>query len=86
MNNENLAIVKHPYMIRHGKQYMLVENATVDSVNTLLCLLDIAENMCVCNDELFEKLLPVFKEFYSLIGDAKSEVKFIKNQRRSYRS
>lgn len=78
-------IMKHPYITRQGKVFMLVENATVESINTLGCLLDIAETMCVCSDELFEKLLPVFKEFYGMVGNASQEIKFIKQQRRKER-
>ena len=28
------------------------------------------------------KLLPIFKEFYSLVGDAEIEIEFIKKQRK----
>lgn len=35
-----------------------------------------------CSDEMYMKLLPIFKEFYSLVGDADAEIKFIKEQRK----
>lgn len=75
-------IIRHPYIERQGKHFLLVKNATVKDANALICLLNIAENMCTCSNREFEKLIPVFKEFYSMIGDADKEIKFIKEQRK----
>lgn len=47
-----------------------------------MIVLDIAEKLCTCSDEMYEKLLPIFKEFYSLVGDVDAEIKFIKEQRK----
>ena len=47
-----------------------------------MMVLDIAEKLCTCSSEMYMKLLPVFKEFYSLVGDADAEIKFIKEQRK----
>lgn len=47
-----------------------------------MIVLDIAEKLCTCSDEMFIKLLPIFKEFYALVGDADTEIKFIKEQRK----
>lgn len=47
-----------------------------------MSVLDIAEELCTCSDEHFKKLPPIFKEFYSLVGDADAEIEFIKMQRK----
>lgn len=75
------AIVRHPYFERQDKHYMLLKNVTAESVQTFMIVLDVAEELCTCSDEHYKKLLPIFKEFYSLVGDADAEVKFIKAQR-----
>jgi hypothetical protein len=82
MNEKYQSIIRHPYITRQGKMFLLIDNATVDHINALMCLLDIAENLCVCNDFLFKKLLPVFRECYSMVGDADKEIEFIKSQRK----
>jgi len=85
-NNEMYqGIIIHPYITRQGNPVLLLNNTTADSMNAFVMLLDIAENLCICNQEHFEKLLPVFKEFYSLVGDADAEVKFIREQRKGKR-
>lgn len=56
--------------------------AEPETVETFMIVLDIAEELCTCNDEMYMKLLPIFKEFYSLVGDADAEIKFIKEQRK----
>ncbi len=76
------AIIKHPYFERQNKHVMLLKNVTNESVNTFMIVLDIAEELCKCSEEHFNKLLPIFKEFYSLVGDADTEVDFIKGQRK----
>lgn len=76
------AIVKHPYIERQKKHFLLLQNATVENTKAFMTLLDIAEELCVCSDKYFKKLLPIFKEFYSLVGDADAEIEFIKKQRR----
>lgn len=76
------AIVKHPYIERQKKYFFLLQNATVESIKTFMVVLDIAEEMCTCSNEHFKKLLPIFKESYSLVGDANAEIEFIKKQRK----
>ena len=56
--------------------------AEPETVETFMIVLDIAEELCTCSDEMYMKLLPIFKEFYSLVGDADAEIKFIKEQRK----
>lgn len=56
--------------------------AEPETVETFMIVLDIAEKLCTCSDEMYMKLLPIFKEFYSLVGDADAEIKFIKEQRK----
>jgi hypothetical protein len=82
MHEKYQGVIRHPYITRQGKHFLLVNNATVDNINSFMCLLDIAENMCVCSDDLFKKLLPVFKEYYGMVGDANAEIEFIKSQRK----
>lgn len=74
-------IFTHPYIIRQGKQCYILENATLDDVNVLNIILNVAERMCICKETEFNIILPVFKEMYSLIGDADAEIKFIREQR-----
>lgn len=76
------AIVKHPYIERQRKHFLLLQNATAESIKTFMIVLDIAEELCTCSHEHFKKLLPIFKEFYSLVGDADTEIEFIKKQRK----
>lgn len=76
------AIVRHPYIERQNKHFLLLNNATVESTQTFMIVLDIAEEMCTCSEEHFKKLLPIFKEFYSLVGNADTEIKFIRSQRK----
>ena len=76
------AIVKHPYFERQDKHCVLLKNLTAESVQTFMIVLDIAEELCTCSDEHFKKLLPIFKEFYSLVGDVDAEIEFIKMQRK----
>lgn len=76
------AIVKHPYIERQKKHFLLLQNATTESTKTFMIVLDIAEELCTCSDEHFKKLLPIFEEFYSLVGDAGAEIEFIKKQRK----
>lgn len=76
------AIVKHPYIERQKKHSLLLQNATAESTKTFMIVLDIAEELCTCSNEHFMKLLPIFKEFYSLVGDADAEIEFIKKQRK----
>lgn len=76
------AIVRHPYIERQKKHFLLLQNATTESTKTFMIVLDIAEELCTCSDEHFKKLLPIFKEFYSLVGDADAEIEFIKKQRK----
>lgn len=74
-------ILTHPYIARSGKQCYILENATLDSLEGFVVLLDVAEKMCTCSNGYFKKLLPIFKEFYSLVGNADAEIEFIKKQR-----
>lgn len=74
-------IFTHPYIVRTGKQCCILKNTTLDALNGLTILLDMAEELCTCSNEHFMKLLPIFKEFYSLVGDADAEIEFIKKQR-----
>ncbi len=76
------AIVKHPYIDRQNKHFILLNNAEQETVETFMIVLDIAEKLCTCSDEMYMKLLPIFKEFYSLVGDAEIEIEFIKKQRK----
>ena len=76
------AIVKHPYIERQKKHFLLLQNATVENTKAFMILLDMAEELCTCSDEYFKKLMPIFKEFYSLVGDVDAEIEFIKKQRR----
>ena len=80
--NHYEAIVKHPYIDRQNKHFILLNNAEQETVETFMIVLDIAEKLCTCSDEMYEKLLPIFKEFYSLVGDVDAEIKFIKEQRK----
>lgn len=84
MKNEEMytGIIMHPYIARRGEQLLLLNHTTADSANAFVILLNIAEYLCICNKERFEKMLPVFKEVYSLIGDADKEIIFIKEQRK----
>lgn len=84
MNNDEqyTGIIKHPYITRQSKQLLLLNHTTADSANTFMILLNIAEDLCTCSKERFERLLPAFKECYSLIGDADKEIEFIKEQRK----
>lgn len=75
-------IVKHPYIERKKKYFLLLQNATAESAKTFMIVLDIAEELCTCSNKLFKRLLPIFKEFYSLVGDADAEIEFIKKQRK----
>lgn len=79
--NQYEALVKHPYIERQKKAFLLLNNAEPETVETFMIVLDIAEKLCTCSDEMFIKLLPIFKEFYALVGDADTEIKFIKEQR-----
>lgn len=79
--NQYEALVKHPYIERQKKVFLLLNNAEPETVETFMIVLDIAEKLCTCSDEMFIKLLPIFKEFYALVGDADTEIKFIKEQR-----
>ena len=76
------AIVKHPYIERQKKNLLLLQNVTSESAKTFMIVLDIAKELCTCSNELFKRLLPIFKEFYSLVGDADAEIEFIKSQRK----
>lgn len=88
--NQYEALVKHPYVERQNKTFILLNNAEPETVETFMMVLDIAEKLCTCSDEklctcsdeMYMKLLPIFKEFYSLVGDADAEIKFIKEQRK----
>ena len=80
--NHYEALVKHPYVERQNKMFILLNNAEPETVETFMIVLDIAEKLCTCSDEMYMKLLPIFKEFYSLVGDADAEIKFIKEQRK----
>ena len=80
--NQYEAIVKHPYIDRQNKHFILLNNAEPETVETFMIVLDIAEELCTCSDEMYMKLLPIFKEFYSLVGDAEIEIEFIKKQRK----
>ena len=80
--NHYEALVKHPYVERQNKMFILLNNAEPETIETFMIVLDIAEKLCTCSDEMYMKLLPIFKEFYSLVGDADAEIKFIKEQRR----
>lgn len=75
-------IIIHPYIARQNKKVLLITNATVDRAELLMSMLNIAENLCTCSNEDYEKLLPIFKEFYSLVGNANKEIEFIKEQRK----
>lgn len=76
------AIVMHPYIERRKKYCIFLQNATIEGVEAFMTLLDIAEELCTCSDERFKKLLPIFKRFYFLAGDADTEIRFIKEQRK----
>ena len=82
--NQYEALIKHPYVERQNKTFILLNNAEPETVETFMMVLDIAEKLCTCSDEMYMKLLPIFKEFYSLVGDADAdaEIKFIKEQRK----
>lgn len=75
------AIVKHPYIERQDKSFILLNNANPESVKIFMKVLDIAEKLCTCDDEVYKELMPIFKEFYSCVGDADTEIEFIKEQR-----
>lgn len=79
--NQYEAIVKHPYIERQDKSFILLNNANPESVKIFMKVLDIAEKLCTCDDEVYKELLPIFKEFYSCVGDTDAEIKFIKEQR-----
>jgi hypothetical protein len=81
-STDNTAIIMHPYLTRQKKPFILIDDVTIEGVNAFMCLLDIAECLCSCNDTLFKKLIPIFKEYYSIVGDANEEIKFIKSQRK----
>lgn len=75
------AIFIHPY-IRRKKQYcVFLENVTSERMVNTFLMFNIAEKLCVCNEEKYKLLLPIFKELYSKVGDADKEVKFIESQR-----
>lgn len=75
-------IIRHPYIERQGKQFILAKNATILDVNAFIIIMDMAESMCTCSSEDFEIFLPVFKAYYLLVGDADKEINFIREQRK----
>lgn len=66
--NQYEALIKHPYIERQNKTFILLNNAEPETVETFMMVLDIAEKLCTCSAEMYMKLLPVFKEFLFIGG------------------
>ena len=58
--NHYEALVKHPYVERQNKMFILLNNAEPETVETFMIVLDIAEKLCTCSEEMYMKLLPIF--------------------------
>ncbi len=76
------AIFIHPYIKRKNQHFVLLKNVTDQGLINAFLMFNIAEKLCVCDEEKYKMLLPVFKELYSKVGNADKEVKFIESQRK----
>ena len=61
--NHYEALVKHPYVERQNKMFILLNNAELETVETFMIVLDIAEKLCIAVMKCIRNCCQYLKSF-----------------------